>query len=45
MVETRLSRYDAAMASILRADFPARPQEQVCPHCPYYFICPAGEEA
>ncbi len=45
MVETRLSRYDTAMASILREDFPARPQERECPHCPYYFICPSGEEA
>ncbi|HEX6509574.1 MAG TPA: 3'-5' exonuclease, partial [Chloroflexota bacterium] len=44
-VETRLSRYDAAMAGILCADFPARPQERECPRCPYYFICPAGEEA
>jgi DNA helicase-2/ATP-dependent DNA helicase PcrA len=43
-VETRLNRYDAAMAGILRADFPARPQERECPRCPYYFICPAGEE-
>ena len=45
VVETRLSRYDAAMAGILCADFPARPQERECPRCPYYFICPAGEEA
>jgi DNA helicase-2/ATP-dependent DNA helicase PcrA len=44
-VETRLNRYDAAMASILCADFPARPQERECPRCPYYFICPSGEEA
>jgi DNA helicase-2/ATP-dependent DNA helicase PcrA len=45
VVETRLSRYDAAMAGILRTDFPPQPQERVCPLCPYYFICPAGEEA
>jgi len=45
VVASRLSRYDAAMAGILGADFPARPQERECPHCPYYFICPVGEEA
>jgi CRISPR/Cas system-associated exonuclease Cas4 (RecB family) len=44
-VATRLSRYDTAIAGILRADFPARPQERECPRCPYYFICPVGEEA
>ncbi len=44
-VATRLSRYDAAMAGIQRTDFPARPQERECPHCPYYFICPVSEEA
>ncbi len=45
MVSTRLSRYDTAMGGILRADFPARPQERECPRCPYYFICPVAEEA
>jgi DNA helicase II / ATP-dependent DNA helicase PcrA len=45
MVETRLGRYNAAMAGILRANFPAQPQERECPRCPHYFICTGTEEA
>lgn len=37
---TRLAHYDAAMAGILRAEFPAQPSEWECPQCAFYFLCP-----
>jgi CRISPR/Cas system-associated exonuclease Cas4 (RecB family) len=44
-IATRLGHYDAAMAGILRADFPAQPQDRECPRCPHYYICPVAEDA
>ncbi|MCC6630137.1 MAG: UvrD-helicase domain-containing protein [Chloroflexi bacterium] len=44
-IETRLGRYDAAIAGILREEFPAQPNDRVCPRCPHYFICPLAEDA
>ena len=44
-IETRLGRYDAAIAGILREEFPPQPNDRSCPRCPHYFICPLGEDA
>jgi hypothetical protein len=43
-IETRLARYDAAIAGILQQEFPALPNDRECPRCPHYFICPVTEE-
>jgi CRISPR/Cas system-associated exonuclease Cas4 (RecB family) len=42
-VEARLAKYDAAIAGILRREFPPTPTDRACPRCPNYFICPAAE--
>ncbi|MPZ13594.1 MAG: AAA family ATPase [Chloroflexi bacterium] len=44
-IRTRLGRYDAAMAGILRKEFGPRPNDRVCPRCSHYFICPVAEDA
>jgi hypothetical protein len=44
-IDNRLDKYDAAIAGICSGMFPASPDEWVCPRCPHYFICPAGEES
>lgn len=42
---TQLEKYDAAMAGILRQQFPADPSKpRDCPRCPHYFICPVAED-
>jgi hypothetical protein len=43
-VETRLDKYDAAMAAIARGEFPANPSDHACPRCAQYFICPMAED-
>ncbi len=43
-IATRLERYDAAIAGILRQEFPALPDDRECPRCPYYFICPIADD-
>jgi superfamily I DNA/RNA helicase len=43
-VETRIGKYDEAIAGILRGDFPPNPDDRKCPRCPHYFICPLAEE-
>lgn len=42
---TRLGKYDRAMASILELSFAPKPDDRSCPPCPFYFICPAAEDA
>ncbi len=42
-ISTRIERYDAAIAGILRKEFSALPNDRECPRCPHYFICPAAE--
>ncbi len=37
-----LKRYAEAIDGIRNGVFPARPDDQNCPNCPHYFICPAG---
>jgi len=44
-IDNRLDKYNAAMAGICSGIFPASPDDWVCPRCPHYFICPAGEES
>lgn len=44
-INTRLEKYDAAMAGILQEQFLPAPEDRLCPRCPHYFICPAGEDA
>lgn len=44
-VQTRLNKYDDAIAGIQRGEFPAKPDDHVCPRCPHYFVCPAAEDA
>lgn len=36
-----LREYEEAIAGIERGEFPADPDAQRCPSCPYYFICGA----
>ena len=40
VIDNRLEKYDAAIAGIRAGRFPATPDEQKCPRCPQYFICP-----
>ncbi len=42
-IQTRLNRYESAMAGIRRREFPAVPGRE-CPRCSYYFICPVAED-
>jgi DNA helicase-2/ATP-dependent DNA helicase PcrA len=41
-LNTRLKRYDDAIQGIQRGDFPPRPDDQLCPGCANFFICPQG---
>ncbi len=36
-----LAAYDASIEGILRGDFGPKPDSFRCPHCPYFFVCPA----
>jgi CRISPR/Cas system-associated exonuclease Cas4 (RecB family) len=42
---TRLKKYNSAMANIIALSFPPKPNDRSCPPCPFYFICPAAEDA
>ncbi len=39
---TRISDYNKAIEGILSGAFDPSPDDQVCPKCPYYHICPCG---
>jgi CRISPR/Cas system-associated exonuclease Cas4 (RecB family) len=41
-MDSRLEKYNAAMAGILQERFHPTPNDRLCPRCPHYFICPAG---
>lgn len=41
VIASRLKKYDDAIAGIRAGEFPATPNERMCPRCPQYFICPA----
>lgn len=43
-IQTRLNHYNAALRGILCQEFPPKPDVRTCPRCPYYFICPLGED-
>ena len=43
-INTRLNHYNEAIRGILNQDFSPRPSDRICPRCPHYFICPAGED-
>ena len=43
-IQTRLARYDNAIAGIQQHRFPASPDPHHCPVCPFFFICPAAED-
>lgn len=43
-LESRVGKYDEAMAAIKRGEFPAKPDEHECPRCAQYFICPIAED-
>jgi len=43
-LNTRLERYDAAIAGIVAGHFPPEQDEHDCPRCPHYFICPMAED-
>lgn len=43
-VETRLRKYDRAMAGIRREEFAPDPDDRKCPRCPHYYICPVAED-
>lgn len=40
VIGNRLAKYDAAIAGIRAGQFPAKPDDRMCPRCPQYFICP-----
>lgn len=44
MINTRLDKYDGAMARIQAGHFVPQPDRDNCPRCPHYFICPAAED-
>jgi len=44
-LKNRRETYQEAIAGIRAGLFPPKPNERECPRCPFYFICPAGEEA
>lgn len=44
-IAARVAQYDEAIAGILRRDFPASPDEYVCPRCAHYFVCPHAEDS
>ena len=44
-IKTRLGRYNNAIRGILREDFAPSPNDRKCPRCPYFFICPSGEDS
>lgn len=44
-VANRRERYQQAIDDIRAGVFPPKPNERECPRCPFYFICPAAEEA
>jgi len=44
-IAARVAQYDEAMAGILRGEFPASPDEYVCPRCAHYFVCPHAEDS
>ena len=39
-IESRLAKYDQAIAGISEGRFPPKPNDRMCPGCPQYFICP-----
>ena len=41
-IDSRLEKYDEAMAGIIQERFPPTRDDRLCPRCPHYFICPAG---
>ncbi len=41
-IDSRLEKYDEAMAGILQERFHPTRDDRLCPRCPHYFICPAG---
>jgi diphthamide synthase (EF-2-diphthine--ammonia ligase) len=43
-VNSRLEKYDTAMAGILQERYHPTRDDRLCPRCPHYFICPAGED-
>ena len=43
-VQSRLAKYDEALAGILTAQFPPQRNDRECPRCPHYFICPLAED-
>lgn len=40
VIGNRLAKYDDALAGIRAGQFPAKPDDRMCPRCPQYFICP-----
>jgi hypothetical protein len=37
----RIAKYDQALQGVRAGDFSPRPSDRECPHCPFFFICPA----
>lgn len=36
----RVARYEAALRGIRAGEFPARPAQEQCARCPFFFVCP-----
>ncbi len=43
VIKNRLEKYEQAIDGINNQKFPAVANDNSCPHCPHYFICPSGE--
>ncbi len=43
VIKNRLEKYENAIDGINNQKFPAVANDNNCPHCPHYFICPSGE--
>lgn len=44
-IANRVEKYNNAMLGIKAGEFPATPDDHVCPRCPHFNICPAAEDS
>ncbi len=42
VINLRLKKYEKAIENIRRKKFEPAPNDNNCPYCPHYFICPSG---
>jgi superfamily I DNA/RNA helicase/Zn-dependent peptidase ImmA (M78 family) len=44
VIENRLRKYEKAVEGIVKRIFEPSPNDNNCPHCAHFFICPSGNE-